>query len=108
MSRNQKEASNITLPWDEKATTTNVIRCPKCGNTGQDGSITGYSGAYGISRKCLKCKQTWSGGIGIQIADFTQPLPIPGVERMEEVVENKNPTPAFRDPAKNHSNDEES
>jgi DNA-directed RNA polymerase subunit RPC12/RpoP len=108
MAKNSKETSGITLPWDEKATTSNVIRCPQCGNNGQDGTITGYSGTYGVRRKCLKCKQEWSGGIGVQIADFSEPLPIPGVERMEEVPEVKYTGGQFRNPNKNYSDDEES
>ena len=103
-----KEGSHISLPWEEGSTITGVIRCPKCGNTGQDGSITGYSGAYGIRRRCLVCKQEWSGGVGIQIADFPQPLPIPGVERHDDPEPGVQYTGGqYRDPNKNHSDDEE-
>ena len=106
MSRNQKEGSNIPLPWDELASPSNVIRCPKCGNDGMDGSITGMTGQWGIQRKCLKngCNQTWSGGIGVQQADFTEAPAIPGVERKDDLEAPlvQYTGGQYRDPNKNH------
>lgn len=107
MSRNSKEGSNIPMPWDETATPTNVIRCPNCGNDGMDGSITGFSSQYGISRKCLQCKHTWSGGIGVQIADFSEPAAIPGIERKEDPPLVQYTGGQYRDPNKNFGSDEE-
>lgn len=106
MGRNQKEGSNIPMPWDEAATPSNVIRCPKCGNDGMDGSITGFSSQYGITRKCLKnnCNHTWAGGIGVQIADFSEAPAIPGVERKDDLVPPgvEYTGGEYRDPNKNY------
>lgn len=94
------------MPWDEKATPINIIRCPKCGNDGMDGSITGYSSQYGITRKCTKCRQEWQGGIGVQQADFSEPPAIPGVERKEDPPLVQYTGGQYRDPNKNHDSED--
>lgn len=107
MGSNGKEGSNIAFPWDEKASPTNVIRCPKCDNIGMDGSISGLSTQWGIQRKCGKCGQTWSGGIGVQIADFSEPPAIPGVERREDPPLVEYTGGQYRDPNKNHDGEDQ-
>jgi hypothetical protein len=107
MARNSPEGSSINYPWNSKEGLSQVIRCPVCGNDGMDGSITGLSGQWGILRKCLKCKNEWSGGIGVQIADFTEDPPLPNIERREAPPKNPENTGAeFRNPAKNHDPEE--
>lgn len=107
MSRNSKEGSHIPMPWDANASPSNVLRCPKCGNNGMDGSITGFSSQYGITRKCMKCQNQWAGGIGVQIADFSEPAAIPGVERKEDPPLVQYTGGQYRDPSKNSSNEDE-
>lgn len=106
MAKNSKEGSHIKLPWEESATPSNTLRCPVCHNDGMDGSITGFSSTYGIHRRCLRCKNEWQGGIGVQIADFSDPLPLPNVERKEEPPSVQYTGGQYRDPNKNYGNDE--
>lgn len=106
MARNEKDGSGIQMPWDEQASPSNVIRCPKCHNNGMDGSITGFAGQWGITRKCTKCGQQWSGGIGVPKADFSEGPSIPGVERKEEPALVRNTEPQYRDPNKNYGDEE--
>ncbi len=106
MAKNSPEGSHINYPWDEKQGVSLTIRCPNCGNDGMDGSITGFSNQWGITRKCLKCQQQWCGGIGVQQADFSQDPPIPGVTRPEPPPKAQNLGGGFRDPSKNHDPEE--
>lgn len=106
MPKNPKEGSHIKLPWEESSTPTGVVRCPKCHNDGMDGSITGFSGTWGISRKCIKCGNSWQGGIGIQIADFSETPAIPNVERKEDPPLVQYTGGQYRDPNKNHSGED--
>jgi len=101
---------NISFPWDEAQDVSPIIKCPKCGNTGMDGSITAKAGQWGLKRICLKadpktgkvCNQTWSGGIGVQIADFSEPPVIPGVDPGYDDLPHTQFTGApHRDPSKN-------
>ncbi len=113
MAKNSKEGSHIRLPWDESNSSTNRILCPKCGNDGMDGSITGFSTQWGLTRKCLKvgedkkvCGFKWSGGIGVQIADFSEPLPLPGIERKEDPPLVQYTGGQYRDPNKNFDSED--
>lgn len=100
---------DLLFPFDAEAVSKPAIVCPnpKCRNEGMDGSITGRSGQWGIQRKCIKCGQTWSGGIGVQQADHSEGMPKPGVVNPEDdVISTKNAGANFRDPSKNHSGDQ--
>lgn len=100
---------DLLFPFDAEAVEKPGILCPnpKCRNDGMDGSITGRSGQWGIKRICKKCGQEWSGGIGVQQADFSGSMPRPGVEDPEDVaIPNQSGAVGFRDPSKNYSGDE--
>lgn len=110
MSRKKsKEISNISHPWSEGTKSGTGIRCPKCGNDGMDGSIHGRGGQWSVERICMKpgengkpCRQKWSGGIGVQQADYSQPLPIEGVaSSTDDHPINDDVGQPFRDPSKN-------
>lgn len=115
MSR-KKETSNISHPWDPGGGASGGIRCPLCGNDGMDGSIHGRGGQWSVERRCMKpneetgkvCGHRWSGGIGVQKVDVTQPLPIDGVlTAVDDEPLDNNPTQSFRDPSKNRDPFEE-
>ena len=80
-----------------------------------DGSITGHAGQWNLTRICLKpgedgkpCNQKWSGGIGVQQADFAEPAPQDGVESTLDDRPSVQYTGAsFRDPSKNFDSGEE-
>jgi len=103
------EVSNISHPWNAEAPAGTGIRCPLCGNDGMDGSIHGRGGQWSVERQCMKpnpetgklCRHKWSGGIGVQQADFSQPLPIKGVDSpIDDPIKNDVHQP-FRDASKN-------
>jgi len=81
-----------------------------------DGSISGRSGQWGITRLCKKvdpdtgkaCGHTWAGGIGVQQADFSKPMPIRGqAEPVDDRPLIQHTGPEFRNPSKNFDGDEE-
>jgi hypothetical protein len=104
MSRYTPPDNNITSPWDEEKEVTPKIVCPnpKCKNTGQDGSITAKSNQWCLTRICLKCGQKWSGGIGVQRADYSEPPSVPGVDTAPEEPPEQYTGSPFRDPKKNY------
>lgn len=115
VSDRKKEISNISHPWEPNKGTSTGIRCPVCGNDGMDGSIHGRGGQWSVDRTCMKsnsetgkpCGTKFSGGIGVQKADFSQPLPILGEDRIiDDPVKNDVHQP-FRDPSKNRDPFEE-
>ena len=80
-----------------------------------DGTITGHGGQWQLTRICLKpgktgkpCNHKWSGGIGVQKADFSQqPLQATGDDRVEDdrpLVQHLGPD--FRDPLKNYDGED--
>ena len=100
---------DLLFPFDVREVSQPRIVCPnpKCRNSGMDGTITGRSGQWGVKRKCLKCGQEWSGGIGVQRADFSEPIPVPGVDNTGDDIPSVQYTGAgFRDPDKNYSGEE--
>jgi hypothetical protein len=108
MSRQPDGSGGIRLPWDENKASGNVIVCPNCRNDGMDGSITGRAGQWGILRICKQCGHKWSGGIAVQIADFTDPLPIQGSDAGDQQAPEVQFTGSpHRDPAKNFDPDED-
>lgn len=102
MSRHEKEGSNISFPWDESTSEKTVLQCPNCGNDGMDGSITGRSTQWGVTRICKKCDFKWQGGIGVQQADFSEPPPIPGIDtEIDDEPSIQYTGASYRDPDKN-------
>jgi hypothetical protein len=100
---------DLLFPFDADAVSRPRIICPnpECSNDGMDGSITGRAGQWGIQRKCTKCGHTWSGGIGVQIADASGGMPKPGVvDPEDDVLPTHSTTADFRNPSKNFSGDE--
>ena len=103
---------NISFPWDEGQGVTTKLQCPKCGNDGMDGTITANAHQFGLERICIKpdpetgkpCNHRWSGGIGVQRADFSEPPGIPGVASGYDDRPHTQFTGApHRDPRKNVS-----
>lgn len=84
MPKNKKEGSSISFPWDESKPRNKIV-CPECQNDGMDGTITAQQSQYGLTRICRKCNHRWSGGIGVQRADFSEPMPIKDVEKPAEL-----------------------
>ena len=99
--KHQLPNNNISYPWDTEQTIAPALKCPECGNNGQDGTITARTRQYDLLRVCLKCNHTWCGGIGVQRADLSEPLPTPGIGPEPEDPPRSNPSPSFRNPAKN-------
>ncbi len=106
----KKETSNISHPWNSKKESATGVRCPACGNDGMDGTITGHSGQFQLVRHCIKpdpetgkvCNRKWSGGIGVQRADFSQePLVQGGTVQPYSPPDAQDMTPGFRNPSKN-------
>jgi hypothetical protein len=104
----QDDEPDLLFPFDTRQTTSTGIQCPECGNNGMDGSITGQSGQWGIKRICKKCDHEWHGGIGVQRADFSEPIPRPGVAppAYDDIPIVQYTGAAYRDPSKNFSGDE--
>jgi hypothetical protein len=82
-----------------------------------DGTITGHSAQFQLLRECLKtnpetgkpCGRKWSGGIGVQQADFSrEPLRVGGEAEVDPYLppEEQDLTPGFRNPNKNTSGNE--
>ena len=109
MSSRDDDTPDLLFPFDAEQTSGPKIVCPNptCRNDGMDGSITGKSGQWGIKRICKKCGQEWSGGIGVQQADYSEPMPLPGVDTTgDDIPVSKYTGASFRDPSKNFSGDE--
>lgn len=102
MSRYRPPDNNISSPWDESVEVSPKIVCPKCKNNGQDGSIDGKQNQWGLTRICLKCGHQWSGGIGVQRPDYSEPPSVPGVDTEPDEPPEQNIGSPFRDPNKNY------
>lgn len=105
MSRQDDDKPDLLFPFDAEQAARPAIICPnpECRNDGMDGSITGKSGQWGIKRICKKCGQEWHGGIAVQRADFSEPMPRPGVPEPDDRPTTQYTGAAFRDPSKNFS-----
>lgn len=107
MSKKDNEP-DLLFPFDTEEAAKTGICCPnpKCLNDGMDGSITGRGGQWGIQRMCKKCGQTWSGGIGVQRPDHSEPMPVAGVDTTGDDVPIRDNNSSFRTSDKNYSGDE--